>query len=317
MHVSTVTQRLKEWLVGLFIKAITSVSKDEDRLDIIQWLTLAREVVGSDKSTKKKFTELYCLLNTKKMVRIAFNSVVESVRKYKSSDLPLAVKVTVPVTLLAVPFLGGHGAGIVALGGGIGLPALLLLFIGTAGITSIIEACVKNNMARGCVGVVAALIVRDEMKRRASAALMKAMEEERADPIRVDMPEDEAGQREKLLAMDPFKFEGHVMSFFVLAGLEAWSTKKSNDMGIDGFAKHPDGDIVVQCKRYAPDNLVGRPDVQKFKGAIEDNGALRGYLVTTSGFTKHAQESAGRSERVTLVEMDELIGWHKVSPNFM
>lgn len=71
------------------------------------------------------------------------------------------------------------------------------------------------------------------------------------------------------------------MSFFLAADKVAQATKKSNDMGGDGFARHPDGLIVVQCKRYGPANLVGRPAVQQFKGVIKENDALRGYLVTT------------------------------------
>ena len=55
------------------------------------------------------------------------------------------------------------------------------------------------------------------------------------------------------------------------AGMLACVTKKSNDKGVDGFALHPEGFIVVQCKRYAPEYPVGRPLVQRFWGAIEEN----------------------------------------------
>jgi hypothetical protein len=317
MRVAMVTQRLREWVIGSFIKAINNVSKEEDRLDVIEWLTLSRDVVGSDKPTKTKFVELYSLLNTRKAVRIALNGVVEGVRNYKRADLPLAAKVAVPVTLLAAPFLGGHGVGLAALGGAVGLPALLLIFVGTAGITSIIEACAQNDVARGCISGVAALIVKDEIKRQTSAALKKAMREERSKATRAEMPEDEAGLRQRLLSMDPFDFEKHVMSFFEAAGMEAWPTKKSNDLGVDGFAQHPDGVIVVQCKRYSLDNLVGSPAVQQFKGVIEENGALKGYFITTSGFSSAAQKSAEASDKITLVEMDELVRWHAIAPSLM
>lgn len=119
-----------------------------------------------------------------------------------------------------------------------------------------------------------------------------------------------------LRSMDPYDFECHVMSFFEAAGLIAWVTKRSNDMGVDGFARHPAGLIVVQCKRYAESNAVGRPDVQQFKGVVEENQAHRGYLVTTSHFTAQVRESAGLSARVVLVDMDDLKGWHPEPPDF-
>ncbi|CCG07910.1 Possible restriction system protein [Pararhodospirillum photometricum DSM 122] len=125
------------------------------------------------------------------------------------------------------------------------------------------------------------------------------------------MPVDEAETRKRLMKMDPYAFEAHVVSFFEAEGVRAWVTKKSNDMGVDGFVDGPDGLIVIQCKRYALDNLVGAPEVQQFKGVIEENEALKGYIVTTSYFSTPAQASAAKSDRVVLVDGDELIRWHR------
>lgn len=49
---------------------------------------------------------------------------------------------------------------------------------------------------------------------------------------------------------------------------------------------------------------------------IEEHGAFRGYVVSTSGFTVEAIESAGLSEKVALVDMDVLVGWHASAPTF-
>jgi len=106
------------------------------------------------------------------------------------------------------------------------------------------------------------------------------------------------------------------MSFFDAAGFEAWATRKSNDFGVDGFAVHPDGLMIVQCKRNSIDNKVGRPTIQQFKGVIEEQSALRGYVVTTSTFTEEAMESAKLSERIVLVDMDFLVRWHAAAPTF-
>ena len=129
-------------------------------------------------------------------------------------------------------------------------------------------------------------------------------------PERFHLPEEENALREKLAAMDPYDFERHVMSFFQAHGLLAWVTKKSNDAGVDGFARHPEGLIIVQCKRNDPNNPVGRPDIQKLKGVIEENEAWRGYVVTTSRFTKGAKESASKNDKIVLADMDILASWH-------
>jgi restriction system protein len=89
------------------------------------------------------------------------------------------------------------------------------------------------------------------------------------------------------------------MSFFDAAGFEAWATRKSNDFGVDGFAIHPDGLMIIQCKRNSTDNKVGRPTIQQFKGVIEEQNALRGYVVTTSTFTEDAIESAELSDKIS------------------
>jgi restriction system protein len=178
MKVDFVTAGLRSWLVDLFVRAIRGISKEADRAEVLGWLAQARDVVGSDKPAKAKFLELYGQLDTKKAARVAFNSVAEGVRNYKNSDLPLAVKIAVPMTLLAAPFIGGQGVGVAALGGAVGLPALLLIFLGSAGITAILEGFVGNKEVRGDIGEVLALIAHDELLRRTTAAMRKAMRDE-------------------------------------------------------------------------------------------------------------------------------------------
>jgi hypothetical protein len=309
-----IVSRLRDWVSDLFVAAVRNVSKDEDRLAALRWLAQSRDILASERSTTEKMAELHRSLDAGATVAALGNAVVECVKNYKNADMPLAVKVSVPVTLLAAPFLIGHGAGVVALGSAVGMPVLLIVFLGTAGLTSILEAFVGNGAARSYIGVVAGLIARDEALRRVSAALKDAMQAEPAEVKQFEMPEDEAEIRSTLLAMDPFDFERHVMNFFKAAGMEAWVTRKSNDMGVDGFAKHPDGLIVVQCKRNALDNRVGRPKIQEFKGVIEENGALKGWFVTTSGFSQEAVQSAALSDRLSLVALDELVAWHRTPP---
>lgn len=42
--------------------------------------------------------------------------------------------------------------------------------------------------------------------------------------------------------------------------------------------------------------LVGRPDVMSFSGALDAKGARKGIFITTSNFTKGAEEYADRLE---------------------
>jgi len=74
--------------------------------------------------------------------------------------------------------------------------------------------------------------------------------------------------------------------------------------------------MIVQCKRNSNDNKVGRPTIQQFKGVIEEQNALRGYVVTTSTFTEEARESAELSEKIVLVDLDALVRWHAETPTF-
>ena len=310
--------RLREWLVGIFIKAINNISVEADRADVVGWLAKCRDVVATDKTFKEKFLELYALIDSRKTAQVVMNSVVVSVKNYKNSDLPLAVKICVPVTLLAVPFIGGQGAGIAALGGAFGVPALLLIFLGSAGLTAIIEPFVNNKEARSSLSIVVEHIRPGRGAKAGQCRPEKGDAGGPREPERAPMPDDEMAIREQLLVMEPYAFERHVMSFFETDGIEtSWVTQKSNDMGVDGFAKRRDGGvIVVQCKRYATDNPVGRPDVQKFKSVIQEQGADSGYIVTTSRFTAEARENAKMLEGLTLVDMDELVRWHRMAPNF-
>ena len=66
---------------------------------------------------------------------------------------------------------------------------------------------------------------------------------------------------------------------------------QSGDGGIDGII---DEDrlgldaIYIQAKRW--EGVVGRPEIQKFVGALQGQRAHKGVFITTSEFTKEAQE---------------------------
>ena len=83
---------------------------------------------------------------------------------------------------------------------------------------------------------------------------------------------------------------------------------KSGDGGIDGIIKEDrlGLDIVyVQAKRW--ERQVGRPDIQKFAGALQGQKARKGVLITTSGFSRDAEEYAGNIDtKIILIDGDRL-----------
>ena len=226
---------------------------------------------------------------------------------------PWPVLVVLLITIPAIFIVGPAAIGLAAFGGALGLPILLLVFLLALAVVctvTLVKSLTKHPEAGSHIAAVVAQIAHDEALRRVRKELREAMVACPIEPQKQPTEGNEAALRWHLLKMDPFEFERHVMAFFQDKGLFAWVTQKSNDAGVDGFARHPEGLIVVQCKRNAADNPVGRPVVQQFKGVVEENGAWRGYIVTTSSFTQSAVESAASSPRLRLVDMTQLLLWH-------
>ncbi len=70
---------------------------------------------------------------------------------------------------------------------------------------------------------------------------------------------------------------------------------RTGDGGIDGIIKEDrlGLDVVyIQAKRW--ENTVGRPEIQKFAGALQGNRARKGVFITTAGFSKEARDFAGQ-----------------------
>ncbi|WP_217180135.1 restriction endonuclease [Streptomyces sp. AC495_CC817] len=89
-----------------------------------------------------------------------------------------------------------------------------------------------------------------------------------------------------LLEMDPLAFEALVAELFRAMGMQAVTTQRSGDGGVDVDALDPTpirgGKIVVQVKRYR--NTVPPSAVRDLYGTVQDAGANKGVLVTTSKF---------------------------------
>lgn len=111
-----------------------------------------------------------------------------------------------------------------------------------------------------------------------------------------------------LKEMDPLRFEELVAKLFRAMGMQAVTTKRSGDGGVDVDALDPDpirgGKIVVQVKRYR--NTVSPSAVRDLYGTMQDAGANKGVLISTSSFGPGSHTFA-RGKPLTLVAGDELV----------
>ena len=65
--------------------------------------------------------------------------------------------------------------------------------------------------------------------------------------------------------------------------------------------------LYIQAKRYAPGNVIGRPDVQAFVGSLVGRGATKGVFVTTSAFSGQAQDYVSISNSVSCLLMAQAL----------
>ncbi len=82
----------------------------------------------------------------------------------------------------------------------------------------------------------------------------------------------------------------------------------SGDEGIDGIIREDKlgfSNIYIQAKRWDPESMtVGRPEIQKFVGALAGQGASKGLFITTAQFTKEAINYAAKQLAAKIVLVD-------------
>lgn len=110
-------------------------------------------------------------------------------------------------------------------------------------------------------------------------------------------PNNGTASLDRLDALSGVDFEKLVANLLRHMGFEAVMTKASGDGGVDVVATLDQpvvgGRYLIQCKRFAVDNLVGAATVREFYGAVTaDRQAVKGVFITTSDFTAQAREFA-------------------------
>ncbi|MFI0895512.1 restriction endonuclease [Streptomyces sp. NPDC020983] len=117
-----------------------------------------------------------------------------------------------------------------------------------------------------------------------------------------------------LFTMDPLDFEQLVAELFRAMGMQAVTTVRSGDGGVDVDALDPapitGGSIVVQVKRYR--HTVPPTAVRDLYGTVQHAGANKGVLVTTSRFgpTAHTFAHGKPLELVSGEQLVELLHAH-------
>lgn len=125
---------------------------------------------------------------------------------------------------------------------------------------------------------------------------------------------DKLEAESNLAAMDWEDFEHVVRELFSKmfsarsASAEVHVTRASRDYGVDALIHDPDpihgGKFVIQAKRYV--NTVEVAAVRDLFGTVQNEGANRGYLVTTSSFGPDAYAFA-KGKPLTLIDGTNLL----------
>jgi restriction system protein len=119
----------------------------------------------------------------------------------------------------------------------------------------------------------------------------------------------------QLKASSPNKFENIVVDLLLAMGYggsrkdAAQAIGKTGDEGVDGIINEDRlglDVIYVQAKRW--EGTVGRPEIQKFAGALQGQRAKKGIFITTSDFSKEAIDFTSRIEnKIVLIDGHALV----------
>ncbi|MCC6702920.1 MAG: restriction endonuclease [Fluviicola sp.] len=118
---------------------------------------------------------------------------------------------------------------------------------------------------------------------------------------------------ERILSKTPREFEKMVVKLLQKMGYggeiqnSGTVTSASRDGGIDGTIKEDVlglGLIHIQAKRYAINASIGRPEIQKFVGALAGQQSKKGVFITTCSYSRDAIEFANSLTGTTLILID-------------
>lgn len=159
---------------------------------------------------------------------------------------------------------------------------------------------------------------RSAKNRENKSSLVETEYDEELDYEEIDETEDWKKELKKILAnMSPKKFETFCRALVRAIGVDIddeKGTQATHDGGIDGYGYiTSDNDfrtsrIAIQAKRWHKDQSIGRPEIDKFVGAMINHNAEFGVFITTAHFTRDAQTLARTGKYpITLIDGDKII----------
>ncbi len=123
---------------------------------------------------------------------------------------------------------------------------------------------------------------------------------------------------ETVVNQTPEFFEQLVLDVLVAMGYggsredAAHHLGRSGDEGIDGRINQDAlglDQVLVQAKKYRPDRVIDRKEVQAFIGSLAGQGVTKGVFITTSSYQPSAREfiQRGSTTKIVLVDGEMLI----------
>jgi restriction system protein len=111
----------------------------------------------------------------------------------------------------------------------------------------------------------------------------------------------------ELKALSPGAFEHFCGEFLGHLGFRNVTvTRRTQDGGLDGYGDFRQGAISIksafQAKRWT-DNAIGRPEIDKFRGAIQGEFD-HGVFLTTSRFSRDAKGASYKKGAITVLLLD-------------
>ena len=117
----------------------------------------------------------------------------------------------------------------------------------------------------------------------------------------------------EVMKLSPGEFEKLVVQLLLKMGYGSgvdnagFVTKLSGDGGIDGTIKEDQlgfSTIYIQAKQWQQDSSVGRPEIQRFAGALQGEKASKGLFITTAKFSETAKQYADNLHGSNIVLID-------------
>ena len=118
---------------------------------------------------------------------------------------------------------------------------------------------------------------------------------------------------DEIMKLTPTEFERLVVKLLLKMGYgngineAGMVTQQSNDGGIDGIIKEDQlgfSHIYIQAKQWASEQTVGKPEIQKFVGALQGQQAQKGLFITTAKFSSGALQYADNLLGAKIVLVD-------------